>query len=296
MKLKPILKNTVVHTPTEAEAKELLAILHENGWIVCEPLDYIMSEAKGISIYPKPHWEWWENINNAKLNGSTILTLADFKRLYSKEEKPQPKFAVGDEVYQTSGYCRLDKYTVKKAYMDERGHWIYDLQGLIGIIGVEENNLCFTNQNPYTKLEIKTTEDMETKELNLCELLHEGDTVYSLVDGESKVEELYEGYFDVNGWRFRDDGTLNGSDKPKAKCLIFPSRTLYEQYPLDPYTAWMKWREEQKKHWAAVTAWIDDLECESDTAIDTNKIYFRTPTDRDKCIEEINAIISKYSK
>lgn len=135
-----------------------------------------------------------------------------------------------------------------------------------------------------------------TKELNLCELLHEGDTVYSLVDGIGKVELLDEDGFRLNNWCFRNDGTFAGSDSSTAKCLIFPSRTLYEQYPLDPYTAWMKWLEEQKKHWVSITARIDDLECESDTAIDTNKIYFRTSADRDKCIFEIKAIISKYSK
>lgn len=35
MKLKQIPSNTVVHTPTEEEAKELLAILHENGYRWC---------------------------------------------------------------------------------------------------------------------------------------------------------------------------------------------------------------------------------------------------------------------
>ena len=79
-------------------------------------------------------------------------------------------------------------------------------------------------------------------------------------------------------------------------CILFPSRALYEQYPLDAAKAWSVWAEEQKKHWVSVTVWIDDIECESDTAIDTDNIYFRTLADRDKCIEEINAIIEKYNK
>lgn len=213
LRLRPIPTNAVVHTPTKAEATELFAILHENGY----------EWAGGTYLTRATNWNNYEAETCYKIgankkvlfycyegwfedNGYTILTLAEFKERYCEEEKPQPKFAAGDKVYKTSGYCRLDKYTVKKAYMDERGHWKYDLQGLIGIIGVEENDLCVTNQNPYTKLETKPTEDMETKdyppyldrpktvvetpkkELNLCELLkgHEGDNT-----NEDKLKKIW---------------------------------------------------------------------------------------------------------
>lgn len=66
-------------------------------------------------------------------------------------EQSKPKFEVGDKVYQTTGQCRHDEYTVKKVYADKERGIVYDIQGLITIIGVKENELCWTNQNPYTK-------------------------------------------------------------------------------------------------------------------------------------------------
>lgn len=56
--------------------------------------------------------------------------------------------------------------------------------------------------------------------------------------------------------------------------------------------------EMKRVNWMCITAWIggEDIEDECDTPIDTNKIYFPTPADRDKCIEEIKAIIEKYSR
>ncbi len=56
--------------------------------------------------------------------------------------------------------------------------------------------------------------------------------------------------------------------------------------------------EMKRVNWMCITAWIggEDIEEECNNPIDTNKIYFRTPTDRDKCIGEINAVIKKYQK
>ncbi len=103
MKLKPILQNTVVHTPTEVEAKELLAILHEGGYEWYHKYAPIpnpnLSQVKYIHIYNS-------------LNGcskvitycdkytfvDSYITLAEFKERYCEEEKPQPKFKVGDKV------------------------------------------------------------------------------------------------------------------------------------------------------------------------------------------------------
>lgn len=112
MKLKPIPSNTVVHTPTEAEARELLAILHENGYICNNgaPLSYdeLPSEYYNVNTT-------WCNMGEKRVCGSNpidkrngaILTLAGFKDKYvlnednlakSDEEKPHSKFKVGDWV------------------------------------------------------------------------------------------------------------------------------------------------------------------------------------------------------
>ena len=106
MKLKPIPQNTVVHTPTEDEAKELLAILHENGYEW-----YCSGQEEGWenfgdetcyrinshdNVYHTCDREWYET--TCKYCRLPILTFADFKERYCEQEKPQPKFKVGDKV------------------------------------------------------------------------------------------------------------------------------------------------------------------------------------------------------
>lgn len=298
MRLKPIPTNTVVHTPTEAEAKELLSILHENGYKWCG----------GSSLIEDSEWdgyqEWtcyWissyveiDNIHECSGGKIKPISLAEFKRLYYEEEQPQPKFKVDDWVIHNHKNCEVGQ--IVKYFPDKK--YCYSVR-----FGNEYHNMAEHQLLPYpepeTKDEAMETKD-ETKELNLCELLkgHEGETFYSPIFGERKFVGIEEGmdypisFGEAEYYDFGIDGCWSDGGLP----VLFPSRALYEQYPLDPYAAWMKWQEEQKKHWVSVTAWIDDLECESDTAIDTDKIYFRTTADRDKCIEEIKAIINKYSK
>ena len=52
----------------------------------------------------------------------------------------------------------------------------------------------------------------------------------------------------------------------------------------------MKWREEQQHRTLRIILTAPDLER------DYIEVDFRTPADRDKCIEEIKAIIEKYQK
>ncbi len=99
MKLKPIPAKTVVHTTTEAEAKELLAILHENGWkwingnnltewISSNEYLILNQENQDASIMP-PY---------VSKKNYVILTLDEFKERYCEKEKPTPKFDKGQKV------------------------------------------------------------------------------------------------------------------------------------------------------------------------------------------------------
>ena len=99
-----------------------------------------------------------------------------------------------------------------------------------------------TNNN---KLTIKTN-NMENKELNLCEILkgHEGETFYSPIYGNivlTKVDDRYPYplYFDTNV-NNKSVQTFNSDGKPDvfcAECLLFPSKDQRD---------WNKWVEEQK--------------------------------------------------
>lgn len=311
MKLKEIPQNTVVHTPTEDEVRELLAILHENGWTTYGCANYVIKNARGIQIESETDWSWWKKIENARKENVTILTLAEFKRLYCEPEKPQPKFKVGDKVIVKEDWAINTPLKVEK--YDEADN-MYKLEGL-PIIWLDEAQL-----EPYTEPETKPTEDMEAKEkesgekgnnpqnsqLDLCELLkgHEGIIIYSPLEGEVRLEGIRpkDNYMIkpivTEGGAFCANGKWQ--ERPNAVCCLFPSRALYEQYPLDSYTAWMKWQEEQTIYHIRIEFQPYDergeMKCGNTGTLHFDDLKFRTPTDRDKCIGEIKAIIEKYSK
>ena len=90
------------------------------------------------------------------------------------------------------------------------------------------------------------------KELNLCELLkslNKGDKLYSRCFGTIKFDCIR----DNNTIILRDTQGLiifyysNGKHCEHGEVDVYPSRELYEKYPLDAYSAWMEWDEENNK-------------------------------------------------
>lgn len=302
LRLLPIPTNIVVHTPTEAEAKELLAILHENGykWGDGDSLKSNLSESDFEFTYiltPYP-----TVFKTPYRTGA--MPFAEFKERYVdfddtftddckspvKDEQPQPKFKVGDKVrfeYSKDFYSRMCEI---KDIRTENGIAEYQ----IGSVWAKEPFL-----EPYTEAETKE-ETMETKELNLCELLagREKETFYSPYIGTCHII-IPKGESSHPLRLQKDDGTyvllpVNGQESD-GHCMLYPSRALYEQYPLDPYTAWMKWQEEQTQY--KVNLMLDAKpECPFSSEADSYEFAFPTSADRDKFISEIKAIIEKYSK
>lgn len=232
IKLKPIPNNTVVHTPTEEEAKELLEILHENRYTW---------RAKSAPLYDT-NWHVFysqtvyfihsddKTISAGNMSDLSTLTLAEFKeRFLIEEDNPQP---------------------------------------------------------------------------NLCELLrgHEGESLYSPVYGNLIFHDFLTGSSypvivkedDINHYskNFTADGKVSVDEN--AGCLLFPSRALYEQYPLDAKKAWEVWQEEQK---IKCRIWLS-VETKATGKVDVKgwEPAFDSTADRDKAIEEIKAIIEKYNK
>ena len=314
MKLKTIPDNIVVHTPTEKEAKELLGFLHENGYSITTTI----REMKMVNSYKDEdicffiddeNWghctrEWCEK------KGYTILTLAEFKKKYVdtctddcsstvQVEKSQPKFSEGDLVM----FPKMDRPLRIHTIVDGVAMSWWDDGGIRATAGLDY-------LQPYTEPETKEKEqgekgnNSENSQLNLCELLkgHEGELFYSLIHGTivlSKIDNTvpYPLYFKIKdrGAVYSAHGHYDNLYEKDATVVLYPSRTPYEQYPLDPLKAWQKWKEEQKKpficiHWG-------EADCNGDEEEDyTGNTYFRTTASRDKAIEEIKAIIEKYSK
>ena len=289
MKLKEIPQNIAVRTPTEAEAKELLAILHEGGY------KWLFGEK---SLVEQTIWNRYEDATGyfiedervsygdmtVSIEDYPIITLVEFKERYCEEEKPQPKFIKGQRVY-----CRPYGYPFVIAdgiiYDNNEPHYY------------SENGGCYKESilEPYTEPETKMTEDMETKELNLAELLkgHEGEEFFLTTMGTVIFHGVSEQSIQFKPNKTAKDTYLlssTGKMRDNGVILAYPSRVLYEQYPLEPYTAWMKWKEEQQVRNLRIILTAPDFER------NYVKMNFRTPADRDKCLEEIKAIIEKYNK
>ncbi len=323
----------MVHTPTEAEAKELLRILHGCG--------YEWSDHKPLT--GNTYWETYGEdtvyiacaglVDKADMSAqkewrghNPVYTFAQFKEIFCAmteqsteimnetsvtSDKPQPKFKMGDKVkisVPTSEF--LNKYNGAITCVLERQ---MRGDGVEGWLTELSTAYVFKDEwlEPYTEPETKPTEDVETKgkelgkkgnnsensQLNLCELLkgHEGERFYSPAFEDvklinSRIEEnriCIDTLSCFGRVQLMENGTVVGP----GECILFPSRALYEQYPLDPYTAWMKWQEEQER-----SIHIKIVKVESDYTEIYQNLYFRTPADRDKCIEEIKAIIEKYCK
>lgn len=257
MKLKETPNEVVVHTPTEAEAKELLALLIEEGYNVTNSLKEIKeaNNYNGEEICFRIHDELWDHCTKEwyKKKRYVILTFAEFK----------------------------------ERYVDLDDTFTDDCKSAVKV----------------SEHETKTTEDTETKELDLCELLkgHEGEKIWSPIFGNGKVKCVECNYLEV-AWR--DGGneltwslSKGGNRYADGYCMIYPSRAAYEQYPLDPYTAWMNRQRAQMKfgldikfetYFEGKYGWED---CDDDESC----LHFHTSADRSKCIEEIKAIIKKYS-
>ena len=291
MKLKEIPQNIAVRTPTEAEAKELLAILHEGGYkwlfgeksLVEQTIWNRYEDATGYFIEDE-RVSYGDMTDRVSIEDYPIITLVEFKERYCEEEKPQPKFIKGQRVY-----CRPYGYPFVIAdgiiYDNNEPHYY------------SENGGCYKESilEPYTEPETKMTEDMETKELNLAELLkgHEGEEFFLTTMGTVIFHGVSEQSIQFKPNKTAKDTYLlssTGKMRDNGVILAYPSRVLYEQYPLEPYTAWMKWKEEQQVRNLRIILTAPDFER---NYVKTN---FRTPADRDKCLEEIKAIIEKYNK
>ena len=96
---------------------------------------------------------------------------------------------------------------------------------------------------------------MEEKELNLCELLAYQDLsgTYSPIYGEVRVTDIACDSLVITPEHSSDNNIElfpDGRFSKNGDCLLFPSRALYEKYPLDAKKAWEIWASERKpKRW-----------------------------------------------
>ena len=147
---------------------------------------------------------------------------------YTEESETKDNSIQEQQEFQEQIFCNPDRPTDEEIYRD-----------LTGEIPLQEEN------------------DMEENELKLCELLKgcsKGEKFYSRCFGTLKFERIREDELLI----FRDTTGVTMLYHPSGKYYkdgevdVYPSKELYEKYPLDAYSAWMEWKEARKpKRWRA---------------------------------------------
>lgn len=164
---------------------------------------------------------------------------------------------------------------------------------------------------PYTE-STQTSDNMEEKELNLCEILkgYEGEMFYSPCFGDSKLNSAgLPIYIEAI-----DDGvsyelSSNGLFSNQGVCSIYPSREAFLKYPLDACAAWMEWAETNKpKLWRAKRQdkyfYLDrrfivkdsyELESDFDNTNYLNGNYFRTKELAQQAAEAVRICLEQFN-
>lgn len=105
---------------------------------------------------------------------------------------------------------------------------------------------------------------MEEKELDLCELLKdcEGEEFYCPIWGGTVICEIAKAGYRIEP-KDKMRGYLNigfdGKADEDGEVILFPSRALFEKYPLDAKAAWMEWKQKKEKEFNKVTSFISPV-------------------------------------
>lgn len=111
------------------------------------------------------------------------------------------------------------------------------------------------------------------------------------------------------GGNYNSDGTYT-DPSDNGVCCLYPSRALYEKYPLDAYSAWMEWQSERTpKRWKAKSEdneryWTVGTTCEpesyQETEVEFDKKcydcgnYFRTEEEAQQAAEAVRECLAKF--
>ena len=247
-----------------------------------------------------------DRTNNLEYKGKieVIKSLFGDKCLPDKEQ-PKPKFKAGDIVIAKTW---VGEQFPQKIVMVANDVAYFEKGNLAPIVDLE----------PYTE---ENKESMEKKELNLCELLKgcEEEWFYLLGHGDAKFTKFQHRQGRISQIDLKcqnkinqvydtsvmPDGTWINGD---STVLLYPSRALYEKYPLDAYSAWMEWKETQKsKRWRAKLGekyWLVDIELSPalseekndgyDKARYNNGNYFRTQEAAEEAAKLVKEILLKF--
>ena len=174
------------------------------------------------------------------------------------EENKEPKYHVGQKVWveekvgeplEITAYKGNGKYFIRPISCDVEEEWIIPFEGeskeTMKECSYTDGRTCDTYMGKGWGCGYKPKGTMGEKEPNLCELLKgcEGMEVYSLLEGIAFIRNV--GNALITTMENNNYGE-KGNIYVGGECLLYPSKALYEKYPLDAYSAWMEWQVEKK--------------------------------------------------
>ena len=182
-----------------------------------------------------------------------ILSSAESSK--SDQNPPKPKFNLGD-IVRNKYYGNGGIKHINQIFITSYG-CIYEVEGgrfhekWLEPYTKESRNLSQNTANCDKPEDNQLKDNMKEKELDLTQLLKgcEGEWFYVVPCGEMELKGIAK--IELKPLHFSRD-TINCLTKADGRayedgsCIIYPSRALYEKYPLDAYSAWLEWKESRK--------------------------------------------------
>lgn len=177
---------------------------------------------------------------------------------------PKFKYNIGDLVTYKS---KIKKVISRE--LDCKGNATYVcslINGQSPLVFNEIDLEPYTEQNKEPMEEVKdypsyldSPKTVVSNDLSLCELLKgcEREEFYLLDCGNATLDGVQTNnsrgdsitFLSLHSTNF-DSGAIiintNGKRTVHGSVILYPSRALYEKYPLDAYSAWMEWKESRK--------------------------------------------------
>ena len=318
----------------------------EEDWIRAgEEIEFTLTQLFGNKCLPekeepKPKFkagdEVWYGVNKCTINkieGNTAYIVynngASWENISQLRPyiEPNYKFGIGDKVKFRNSKIKIVRRRFASPYDNEAHYSVETLDGQSPINVVESDLQPYTEESRNLSQETANCDksednqlknNMEDKELNLYELLKVGDTIYSPVFGERIVRAIMSD-------RLCDSTFIcykNGKIWEYGEPIVFPSKELYEKYPLDAYSAWMEWASERKPkrwrakssagvavsecegHWEDYSYWYitsdgviaqeEEMNCKADNLRYKLGNYFRTKEEAEQAAEAVRDMLEKF--
>ena len=230
-----------------------------------------------------------------------ILSSAESSK--SDQNPPKPKFNLGD-IVRNKYYGNGGIKHINQIFITSYG-CIYEVEGgrfhekWLEPYTKESRNLSQNTANCDKPEDNQLKDNMKEKELDLTQLLKgcEGEDIFDIEKGIVTIKEVKQRCIATKS----DEGIINYVGKyieqfPSGGARFYPSRALYEKYPLDAYSAWMEWKESRKPKFI-VQAQIRLISNQGKTIEDYECVEVEvSDTDLAKATEAINEVLQKLNE